>query len=86
VLDAHLGGDTELAARYGPRLRAHLEGFALTFGGDGAPMHFGRSLAYRFAASAAVGLGALTGDTPLSPARPGGSRAAAFGTSCSGAR
>ncbi|MDL5205688.1 DUF2264 domain-containing protein [Streptomyces sp. ALI-76-A] len=67
VLDAHLGGDTELAARYGPRLRAHLDGFALTFGADGAPLHFGRSLSYRFAASAAVGLGALTGDTPLSP-------------------
>jgi hypothetical protein len=67
VLDAHLGGDTDLAARYGPRLRAHLEGFGLTFGADGAPMHFGRSLSYRFAASAAVSLGALTGDTPLSP-------------------
>ncbi|MEV2217595.1 DUF2264 domain-containing protein [Streptomyces sp. NPDC050997] len=67
VLDAHLGGDTERSARYGPRLRAHLEGFALMFGADGAPLHFGRSLSYRFAASAAVGLGALTGDTPLSP-------------------
>ncbi|MEU0075663.1 DUF2264 domain-containing protein [Streptomyces sp. NPDC006332] len=67
VLDAHLGGDTELSARYGPRLRAHLDGFALMFGADGAPLHFGRSLTYRFAASAAVGLGALTGDTPLSP-------------------
>ena len=67
VLDAHLGGDTDLSARYGPRLRAHLEGFASMFGADGAPLHFGRSLTYRFAASAAVGLGALTGDTPLSP-------------------
>jgi len=67
VLDAHLGGDTEMAARYGPRLRSHLAGFALMFGADGAPLHFGRSLTYRFAASAAVGLGALTGDTPLSP-------------------
>ncbi|MEV0638330.1 DUF2264 domain-containing protein [Streptomyces sp. NPDC050619] len=67
VLDAYLAGDTELSARCGPRLRAHLEGFAPTFGGDGAPLHFGRSLSYRFAASAAVGLGAVTGDTPLSP-------------------
>jgi hypothetical protein len=67
VLDAHLGGDGDLAARYGERLRAHLEGFGLMFGADGAPLHYGRSLAYRFAASSAVGLGALTGHTPLSP-------------------
>ncbi|TXS43654.1 DUF2264 domain-containing protein [Streptomyces sp. OR43] len=67
VLDAHLSGDAELSAHYGARLREHLEGFALLFGGDGAPIHFGRSLTYRFAAGAAVGLGALTGDTPLTP-------------------
>ncbi|MFE6632305.1 DUF2264 domain-containing protein [Streptomyces rochei] len=68
VLDAHLAGDTgEDAARFGERLRAHLEGFALTFGADGAPLHYGRSLSYRFAASAPVGLGAVTGHTPLSP-------------------
>ncbi|MDQ0383722.1 hypothetical protein J2S54_000542 [Streptomyces sp. DSM 42143] len=68
VLDAHLAGDTgPVAARYGERLRTHLEGYALMFGGDGAPLHYGRSLAYRFAASAAVGLGAVTGYTPLSP-------------------
>ncbi|MFD5451700.1 DUF2264 domain-containing protein [Streptomyces sp. NPDC127100] len=67
VLDAHLGGDGGLAERYGGRLRAHLDGFASTFGADGAPLHFGRSLAYRFAASSAVGLGALTGYTPLAP-------------------
>ncbi|MCC8451955.1 DUF2264 domain-containing protein [Streptomyces rochei] len=68
VLDAHLAGDTgEDAARFGERLRAHLEGFALMFGADGAPLHYGRSLSYRFAASAAVGLGAVTGHTPLSP-------------------
>ncbi|CAM5728097.1 hypothetical protein SVIOM342S_07573 [Streptomyces violaceorubidus] len=67
VLDAHLGGDTDALALYGERLRAHLDGFALMFGSDGAPLHFGRSLTYRFAASAAVGLGALTGHTPLTP-------------------
>ncbi|MGQ3553087.1 DUF2264 domain-containing protein, partial [Streptomyces rochei] len=68
VLDAHLAGDTgEDAARFGERLRAHLKGFALMFGADGAPLHYGRSLSYRFAASAAVGLGAVTGHTPLSP-------------------
>ena len=45
----------QLAARYGARLREHLESFSLLFGGDGAPLHFGRSLTYRFAAGAAVG-------------------------------
>ncbi|MFC7886446.1 DUF2264 domain-containing protein [Streptomyces sp. NPDC057376] len=68
VLDAHLAGDTgPVAARYGERLRTHLDGYARMFGGDGAPLHYGRSLAYRFAASAAVGLGAVTGHTPLAP-------------------
>ncbi|MGD6748734.1 DUF2264 domain-containing protein [Streptomyces sp. BH105] len=67
MLHAHLQGDSALAERMGPRLREHLEGFSLLFGGDGAPIHFGRSLTYRFAASAAVGVGAVTGHTPLSP-------------------
>jgi hypothetical protein len=67
VLDAHLSGDPDAAGRYGERLRAHLAGYAALFGADGAPVHFGRSLTYRFAASAAVGLGALTGHTPLTP-------------------
>ncbi|WP_405774782.1 DUF2264 domain-containing protein [Streptomyces sp. NBC_00859] len=67
VLDAYLSGDAELSARYGGRLREHLEGFSLLFGADGAPLHFGRSLTYRFAAGAAVGLGAVTGHTPLTP-------------------
>ncbi|CAL9606205.1 hypothetical protein SUDANB58_05540 [Streptomyces sp. enrichment culture] len=77
VLDAHLAGDGEAAALYGGRLRAHLEGYALMFGADGAPLHFGRSLTYRFAASAAVSLGALTGHTPLTP---GASRRLASGS------
>ncbi|MFE4574406.1 DUF2264 domain-containing protein [Streptomyces chartreusis] len=68
VLDAHLAGDNgPAAARFGERLRTHLDGYALMFGADGAPLHYGRSLTYRFAASAAVGLGAVTGHTPLSP-------------------
>ncbi|MET9162270.1 DUF2264 domain-containing protein [Streptomyces parvulus] len=67
VLDAHLGGDTAALARYGGRLRAHLDGFGSMFGADGSPLHYGRSLTYRFAASSAVGLGALTGHTPLAP-------------------
>ncbi|MGW5481600.1 DUF2264 domain-containing protein [Streptomyces sp. NPDC004008] len=67
VLDAHLAGDGKPATDHGARLREHLEGFSLMFGADGAPLHFGRSLTYRFAATAAVGLGALTGHTPLPP-------------------
>ncbi|OIJ95535.1 hypothetical protein BIV25_20590 [Streptomyces sp. MUSC 14] len=67
LLHAHLMGDTALSQRFGPRLREHLEGFSLLFGADGAPIHFGRSLTYRFAASAAVGVGAVTGHTPLPP-------------------
>ncbi|MET7599844.1 DUF2264 domain-containing protein [Streptomyces sp. NPDC005481] len=66
VLDAHLAG-TEGTAPYGARLREHLESYSLMFGADGAPVHFGRSLTYRFAAASAVALGAVTGDTPLSP-------------------
>ncbi|MFD4689605.1 DUF2264 domain-containing protein [Streptomyces sp. NPDC058463] len=67
VLDAYLSGDTELATRYGARLSEHLESFSLMFGADGAPLHFGRSLTYRFAAGAAVGMGAVSGHTPLAP-------------------
>lgn len=67
LLHAHLTDDKTLLDLYGPRLREHLEGFSLLFGGDGAPVHFGRSLSYRFAAGAAVGVGALTGHTPLAP-------------------
>lgn len=67
VLDAQLSGDAELSARYGARLREHLEGFSLLFGGDGAPIHFGRSLTYRFAAASSVALGAISGNTPLTP-------------------
>ncbi|AZM63996.1 MULTISPECIES: DUF2264 domain-containing protein [unclassified Streptomyces] len=77
VLDAFLAGDGEALAHHGGRLRAHLESYALMFGGDGAPLHFGRSLTYRFAASAAVSLGAVTGHTPLTP---GASRRIASGS------
>ncbi|MFF8912866.1 DUF2264 domain-containing protein [Streptomyces sp. NPDC015032] len=67
VLDAHLSGDAGLSAHYGARLREHLEGYSLLFGGDGAPIHFGRSLTYRFAAASSVAIGAVTGHTPLTP-------------------
>ncbi|CAM5260155.1 DUF2264 domain-containing protein [Streptomyces griseomycini] len=76
VLDAHLSGDADALAHHGARLRTHLEGLSLMSGADGAPLHFGRSLTYRFAASAAVALGAVTGHTPLTP---GASRRIASG-------
>lgn len=67
LLHAHLAGDAAQSAHLGARLRTHLESFSLLFDGNGAPLHFGRSLTYRFAANAAVALGALTGHTPLAP-------------------
>ncbi|MFD6971552.1 DUF2264 domain-containing protein [Streptomyces sp. NPDC059949] len=54
-------------APHGARLREHLGSLSLLFGADGAPLHFGRSLTYRFAAASAVALGAVTGHTPLTP-------------------
>ncbi|MGW1591094.1 DUF2264 domain-containing protein [Streptomyces sp. NPDC002386] len=65
VLHAWLAGDAELLDRYGGRLEAHLADYARLFGGDGAPLHQGRSLTYRFATAAPLWLGALTGRTPL---------------------
>ncbi|MEV1081174.1 DUF2264 domain-containing protein [Streptomyces sp. NPDC050211] len=67
LLHAHLAGDGPLLERLGPRLREFLDGFALLFDANGAPIHHGRSLTYRFAATAAVALGALTDRTPLAP-------------------
>ncbi|MEV6168771.1 DUF2264 domain-containing protein [Streptomyces sp. NPDC051954] len=67
VLHAWLADDTELLDLYGGRLARHLEDYARLFGGDGAPMHQGRSLTYRFATTVPLWLGALTGRTPLSP-------------------
>ena len=64
VLDGYFTGKHDV---HGERLRRHLADLALMFGGDGAPLHFGRSLTYRFAAASAIGLGAVTGDTPLAP-------------------
>ncbi|MFI1395850.1 DUF2264 domain-containing protein [Streptomyces sp. NPDC020681] len=77
VLHAHLSGDQALLAHYGPRLHAQLDALTRMFGSDGAPMPYGRSLTYRFAAAAAPWLGALTGHTPLSP---GATRRLASGT------
>lgn len=67
VLHAWLAGDTDLLDRYGRRLSRHLADYAHLFGGDGAPLRQGRSLTYRFATTAPLWLGALTGHTPLPP-------------------
>ncbi|MEU6257003.1 DUF2264 domain-containing protein [Streptomyces sp. NPDC047043] len=67
LLHAHLTGDRTQLDQLGPRLREFLDGFALLFDANGAPIHHGRSLTYRFAAVTAVALGALTGQTPLAP-------------------
>jgi len=66
-LHAHLSGDQDLLDLYGERLSAFLADYARTFGGDGAPLHQGRSLCYRFASAAPLWMGALTGHTPLAP-------------------
>jgi hypothetical protein len=49
------------------RLREFLGSYALMFGAQGEPLYQGRSGTYRFAAAASLMLGAVTGDTPLSP-------------------
>ncbi|MFD9394492.1 DUF2264 domain-containing protein [Streptomyces sp. NPDC060000] len=67
VLHAWLADDPELLTLYGGRLRTHLADYARLFGSDGAPLHQGRSLTYRFATTAPLWLGALTGHTPLLP-------------------
>ncbi|MET7852984.1 DUF2264 domain-containing protein [Streptomyces avermitilis] len=67
VLHAWLAGDARLLDLYGGRLSAHLTDYARLFGADGAPLHQGRSLTYRFATTAPLWLGALTGRTPLPP-------------------
>jgi hypothetical protein len=67
VLFAHLRRDDDLAKRFGSRLHEFLGTFALTFDGNGAPVHQGRSLTYRFAAASSVAMGAVTGSTPWSP-------------------
>ncbi|WP_367320102.1 DUF2264 domain-containing protein [Streptomyces sp. HUAS ZL42] len=65
VLHAWLADDSRLLDLYGGRLEAHLADYARLFGGDGAPMHQGRSLTYRFATTVPLWLGALSGRTPL---------------------
>jgi hypothetical protein len=58
------GGRTEI---YRQRLSRFLRDYPHFFGSDGAPVHQGRSLTYRFAALAPVWMGALADCTPLAP-------------------
>ncbi|MFC8124503.1 DUF2264 domain-containing protein [Streptomyces sp. NPDC057302] len=52
---------------YRERLAQFLTHYPHFFGADGAPVHQGRSLTYRFAATAPVWMGALANCTPLAP-------------------
>ncbi len=59
------GGDR--AQVFKERLRAFLGQYQYFFSADGAPVHQGRSLAYRYACTAPLWLGELFGATPLLP-------------------
>ncbi|UWE11144.1 DUF2264 domain-containing protein [Actinacidiphila bryophytorum] len=72
VMWARIAGpraDGMLVATHRERLRRFLESHQYFFGADGAPLHQGRSLTYRFAAAAPLWAGALAGATPLPPGR-----------------
>lgn len=58
-----------LVDRHRARLREFLAAHQHFFGSDGAPVHQGRSLTYRFAATAPLWVGALADATPLPPGR-----------------
>ena len=67
VLWARMAGDRARLDGYRERLRAFLGHHRLLFAPDGAPVHHGRSLTYRFATVAPFWLGALVDATPLAP-------------------
>lgn len=56
--------DTALVASHRARLRAFLESHQHFFGSDGAPVHQGRSLTYRYATAAPLWAGALVDASP----------------------
>ena len=64
IAGASDGGRAEV---YRERLRAFLGQYQYFFGADGAPVHQGRSLTYRYACAAPLWLGELFGATPLQP-------------------
>lgn len=69
MLWARMAGDGTASAVYRRRLRAFLDSYQHFFAADGAPLHQGRSLTYRFATVAPLWLGALVDATPLPPGR-----------------
>ncbi|MGW0945603.1 DUF2264 domain-containing protein [Streptomyces sp. NPDC002623] len=72
VLWARVAGpraDPARVAVHRARLREFLGVHQYFFGSDGAPVHQGRSLTYRYAAAAPLWAGALADATPLPPGR-----------------
>ncbi|MFF8971919.1 DUF2264 domain-containing protein [Streptomyces sp. NPDC014995] len=72
VLWARIAGpraDPALVETHRARLREFLEVHQYFFGSDGAPVHQGRSLTYRYATAAPLWAGALADATPLPPGR-----------------
>jgi hypothetical protein len=72
VLWARIAGpraDPRLVAEHRARLRSFLRDHQHFFGADGAPVHQGRSLTYRFATAAPLWAGVLADATPLPPGR-----------------
>lgn len=66
---ARMSGDRERGDRYRERLRAFLAQYQHMFARDGAPLHQGRSLCYRYATVAPLWLGTLVDASPLPPGR-----------------
>ncbi|RSM59807.1 hypothetical protein DMB66_26520 [Actinoplanes sp. ATCC 53533] len=66
---ARMSGDRDRADRYRERLRAFLTQYQHMFARDGAPVHQGRSLCYRFAGVAPLWLGELMDASPLPAGR-----------------
>lgn len=69
LLWARMSGDRQRGDVYRERLRVFLEQYQHMFAGDGAPVHQGRSLCYRFACVAPLWLGELMDATPLPSGR-----------------
>lgn len=69
LLWVRMSGDTERAAVYRDRLRLFLTQYQHLFASDGAPVHQGRSLCYRFASVAPLWLGELAAVDAIPPGR-----------------
>jgi hypothetical protein len=69
LLWARMSGDRARGEVYRERLRTFLGQYQHMFARDGAPVHQGRSLCYRFATVAPLWLGELMDATPLPPGR-----------------